>query len=171
MNFKSSVIAAAMTVLASSAFAADYASFADLANFDDSTANIGATWKFDTALASDKTFESVVQFTLSLVNDANGAVTLSNNSKFNLSVGKVELKQGAVTLATDLTPADFSFAGLTAGTYQLVVSGTLTSGYKGGSWGGNLNTVSQPVPEPETYALMLAGLGAVAFVARRRKAA
>ena len=32
------------------------------------------------------------------------------------------------------------------------------------------NGVSNPVPEPETYALMLAGLGAVAMVARRRKA-
>jgi PEP-CTERM motif len=31
--------------------------------------------------------------------------------------------------------------------------------------------VTNPVPEPETYALMLAGLGAVAFVARRRKRA
>ncbi|MDE2300041.1 MAG: PEP-CTERM sorting domain-containing protein, partial [Burkholderiales bacterium] len=26
-----------------------------------------------------------------------------------------------------------------------------------------------PVPEPETYALMLGGLGALAFVVRRRK--
>jgi hypothetical protein len=29
-------------------------------------------------------------------------------------------------------------------------------------------TFTQPVPEPETYALMLAGLGVVSFVARRR---
>ena len=33
----------------------------------------------------------------------------------------------------------------------------------------NLGTTVTPVPEPETYALMLAGLGAMGFVARRRK--
>ena len=30
-------------------------------------------------------------------------------------------------------------------------------------------SVTQPVPEPETYALMLAGLGALGFVSRRRR--
>jgi len=30
-------------------------------------------------------------------------------------------------------------------------------------------TVTAPVPEPETYALMLAGLGAVGFISRRRR--
>ena len=32
-------------------------------------------------------------------------------------------------------------------------------------------TIASPVPEPETYALMLAGLGLVGWAARRRKAA
>ena len=34
---------------------------------------------------------------------------------------------------------------------------------------GNLYAVAQPVPEPETYALMMAGLAAVGFLSRRRK--
>ena len=34
---------------------------------------------------------------------------------------------------------------------------------------GNAATVVTPVPEPETYALMLAGLGALGFVAHRRR--
>lgn len=37
-----------------------------------------------------------------------------------------------------------------------------------GSFSGTL-TVTQVVPEPGTYAMLLAGLGAVGFVARRRK--
>ncbi|MEN9866378.1 MAG: hypothetical protein RL748_1968 [Pseudomonadota bacterium] len=35
---------------------------------------------------------------------------------------------------------------------------------------GNAVAVTTPVPEPETYAMMIAGLGALAFVARRKQA-
>lgn len=35
--------------------------------------------------------------------------------------------------------------------------------------GGAFNFAATPVPEPETYAMMLAGLGAIGFVAMRRK--
>lgn len=34
-----------------------------------------------------------------------------------------------------------------------------------------VNVASLPVPEPETYALMLAGLGLLGFAVQRRKAA
>lgn len=55
-----------------------------------------------------------------------------------------------------------------AGSYDLRVSGTIT-GTAGGTYAGTLSAAAAPIPEPETYALMLAGLGLMGFVARRRK--
>jgi len=45
--------------------------------------------------------------------------------------------------------------------------GGVGSGFRINNGGGNLNFAA-PIPEPQTYALMLAGLGVVGFVARRR---
>jgi hypothetical protein len=63
--------------------------------------------------------------------------------------------------------------GLDLSAYTLVISG-MTSGPsgnapQGGLYAFTLHAVPAPVPEPETYAMMLAGLGIVGMVARRRR--
>ena len=55
---------------------------------------------------------------------------------------------------------------LAAGNYYLQVSGTLVSNTSG-AYGGAL--MLAPVPEPASYGLLLAGLGAVGFVVRKRR--
>ncbi len=72
------------------------------------------------------------------------------------------------TIGTDSNPTDgFSFTGLTPGLYALQFTGSATG--SAAAYGGVISTVTSPVPEPETYALMLAGLGIMGFVATRRR--
>ncbi len=52
--------------------------------------------------------------------------------------------------------------------YRFVVSGN-ASGLLGGSYGGAL--AAAPVPEPETWAMLLAGLGVTVWAVRRRPGA
>lgn len=54
-----------------------------------------------------------------------------------------------------------------AGTYYLTVMG-LATGPAGGIYNGAISVSA--IPEPETYALMLAGVCAIGFVVARRKA-
>jgi|GEM_PF-275525 len=56
---------------------------------------------------------------------------------------------------------------LKQGSYFLEVQG-LVVGSSGGSYSGNLTVAA--VPEPETYGLLLGGLGLIGFVARRKAA-
>lgn len=61
--------------------------------------------------------------------------------------------------------SEFSVA-LGGGDYYFNITG-VTTGTKGGAY--SVALYAEPVPEPETYAMMLAGLGLMGFVARRRK--
>lgn len=57
---------------------------------------------------------------------------------------------------------------LSATVHQIVVSGTPMANTQG--FVGSLSLSVIAVPEPETYAMLIAGLGLVGFMARRRKA-
>lgn len=102
-------------------------------------------------------------------------------SLYNLTggIGSVTLDGSSTGVFTDLNGYFYHF--VTTGSdnsYMLSYTGTGT-GTSSFNWlttpagGGGMSvggTVSS-VPEPETYAMMLAGLGALGFLGRRRKTA
>jgi PEP-CTERM motif len=77
---------------------------------------------------------------------------------------------GQGQVRADSTPTNgFSFSGLSAGTYDLAVSGSLDRGQILGGYSGSISSVAAPVPEPETYAMLMLGLAGVGYAARKRK--
>ncbi|MCR5867505.1 FxDxF family PEP-CTERM protein [Aquincola sp. J276] len=90
---------------------------------------------------------------LSATNFSFTGVTLNSQSWTVNSVNNGKASFGYIELTSSI-PLSLSVSGIKTGTGAGVFSGEL---------------VMAPVPEPETYALMLAGLGAVGFVAWRRR--
>ena len=67
------------------------------------------------------------------------------------------------------TPTGYSFAfnNVAAGTYLLSATGNNAAGLT--AVNASYTVTAAPVPEPETYAMLMAGLGVVGFMARRKK--
>jgi len=90
-------------------------------------------------------------------------VSLYNAAGDTLVMAGHSLQSGSIDVWT------VSSSNLAAGNYYLQVSGNLVSD-QAASFGGAVS-MAAPVPEPETYGMMLAGLGVLGFLARRRKSA
>jgi PEP-CTERM motif len=113
-------------------------------------------------------FQDVYSFTIANPGDMSGSVVAVNFGPYNILGLTVTLQDSTfAVVGSDNTPDAFTFSGLAAGNYALNVLG-FASGTSGGFYAGG--AIATTVPEPETYALMLAGLGIVCFVAFRRRA-
>ena len=159
MKLKPVVAAAAFAVASASALAVGPGNLGTIDNIPISVGNsVPGPLLFD-----------VYTFTLANPGFLDGIATSLDLSGVLGLVGFSVVQQSYTfaTIGVDTSPADgFSFTGLAAGSYALTFVGA-TSGTLGGSYGGAI--LAQTIPEPETYALMLAGLAAVGFVAMRRR--
>jgi hypothetical protein len=117
-------------------------------------------------------------FNFSLPADAIGsgaanAISLGGSGVLFTTFTLYENSIGLIQGGTGGTTSHLSFTGgAVPGAYTLNVAGQKLDAKKVGSYAGNIVTnipsnVS-PVPEPQTYAMMLAGLGLLGFSARRR---
>lgn len=154
---RSAIVIASVLALAGASAQAFTDTWSDLSQAYDNSVSYGR---------NGLSFTDTVNFTLTGLSDVSVTVgsTGLSNAVFSLYMG------GSLLESTDITGKTVvvaPYTSLAAGAYSFVVSGTVNS--KPGVY--NLNASVAAVPEPETYALMLAGLGAVGFMARRRKSA
>lgn len=104
---------------------------------------------------------SLMSGTVSSTPNGDGTFTPSANAKLSFIVDNP---------AFFVSPRPFYDIALTAFTNTSSQVEAFDGGFRVRQGGGSINFASTPaIPEPETYALLLGGLAAVGFVARRRR--
>jgi hypothetical protein len=181
MNMKS-IAAAVALVLSAPAMAATCSGGTSLGTLGPP----GAAY-FGQSFSGAGSYLDCYSFSLSSAADSFGGVleidVLLN--KLDIDVTGVSLFSGVSSIGqstggligSDYTAGYFSFGSLAAGAYTLAVASTVSR--DAGLWNAPVGylgllatsraTVASPAPEPETYAMMLAGLVGIGAMVRRRK--
>ena len=153
------------TVMSTNAFAlVDLGPIPPTASFSNTVVgSFSDTWQF--TLGSP----SVVAASLTNVQVTFGSLSVGGIEDFAASLNGTPLLLSTlsssvppITVTTQVLAGSTTFA---AGTYVLTVTGNVIGGATA-SYGGNI--VAAPVPEPESYAMLLAGLGVMGAIAVRR---
>jgi hypothetical protein len=103
------------------------------------------------------------------------ATFIKASNLFSLSPSTVLANGAAANFGggtiTSATPFDYLAVHIGGGELLFHWSSKITSFNLTGESLSNFRAYAAPIPEPETYAMMIAGLGLVGFMARRRKQA
>jgi hypothetical protein len=176
------------SLLVLAAVAASSASFAGTctSSFNLGTMGPPATKVFGNTFSGTRGFSDCYDFSINAAANAGGTTAEVNGTRsflgFTIDTRLIDVL--AVSLfhndsgntskvdVTDFSPSSFSFANLTSGGYELVVTGVVGGFGGAASYNGTLTTqaIAGAVPEPATVALMgLALLGAGAAARRRSR--
>ncbi len=160
--FRKTAVAAALCLAAGTASAATstivlnsngYASFGNAVS---TASGVSFSDIFDFTMPSSATGGSTS--TISIIANGINFTTFALMQGINTIVsgsGSNSVQLNNFTLTPGLNP------------YSLVVDGTTTVANSNAGYSGSIRV--SPVPEPKTYAMLLAGLGLLAFTARRRR--
>lgn len=148
-----------------------------LSNVQANTYDLGAlsagsftSGQYSVANANDGSFTDTFNFSLTSLSNLSGAFAV-NVLNTNFFINAITLTNSLTTTTGSIGTFDsaagaFAATSLGGGAYSLSLSGYET-GEKGGKY--TLSYTLAPVPEPETYAMFLAGLGLMGVIARRRR--
>jgi hypothetical protein len=171
MRLKSLVLATALALSATGAFAENLSFTIPLAG--PSSGN-NYTAGLDAVHVSAGAFEDTFTFTPSISGWLNGSlITTSFGTHDNINFTSASIN-GISYVFSPTGPNEFAFSPVAYATGPLIlkvfgVAGPLLAAGTNiaASYAGTVNVSA--VPEPETYAMMLGGLGLIGFMAKRRK--
>lgn len=160
MKLKSLVLAAALAVAGSHATAQTDWGAHDTFEFG-----------YGSAIGANSAISDLFTFTLAAPSVLLTTAVSNDAGWLNLVDGLISLYTGSgaflSSFSFDNSPVESTPIELSGGSYYYLVTATVASTAVAGSY--TLTSQISPVPEPETYALFLAGLGAVGFMVSRRR--